>query len=340
MKRITKIIATIFTMGLVLLAGSSVSASEATLTIPEISNVSETGTLDAIDSRSLTVQRDNKVTYKFIMQLKQDSWVNFGGSVTGNEFDFVGADITIYSNSSYTSKIGEYGLGFFRYKKEYSNFLNKGTYYVEVSVDPAYVTFSGTDYTGKVNITTYAIPLTKVFNVKTTVSKTKNNATVTIQNPLGNYTRFVQYRAGAVALSRANDKTLWKSRITDGYYTNADGAALVNETSDGYSFKVTKNGSYTVLLEDINGSRYSKTFKVSGIDTTKPTVKGVKNKKTYKKAVKIKFSDKGSGIKSAKLNGKKIKSGKKVSKAGKYKLVVTDKAGNKKTIQFTIKKRK
>lgn len=76
------------------------------------------------------------------------------------------------------------------------------------------------------------------------------------------------------------------------------------------------------------------------IDKIKPTVKGVKNKKTYKKSVTIKFSDKQSGIKKAILNGKKIKSGKKVKKNGKYTLKVYDKAGNCATIKFTVKIKK
>lgn len=83
----------------------------------------------------------------------------------------------------------------------------------------------------------------------------------------------------------------------------------------------------------------TKTFKIlKSNDKTKPTIKGVKNKKTYKKAVKIRFFDK-SGIKKATLNGKKIKSGKKVKKSGKYKLVVIDNAGNKRVIKFKIKRK-
>ena len=84
----------------------------------------------------------------------------------------------------------------------------------------------------------------------------------------------------------------------------------------------------------------TKTFKISkNRDKTKPTVKGVKNNKTYKRAVKIRFFDK-SGIKKATLNGKKIKSGKKVKKKGKYKLIVIDNAGNKTIIKFKIKRKK
>lgn len=62
--------------------------------------------------------------------------------------------------------------------------------------------------------------------------------------------------------------------------------------------------------------------------------------KTYKvsSGKKITFKDATSGAKKATLNGKTIKSGKVVKKAGKYTLVITDKAGNKKTVKFTIKK--
>lgn len=74
-----------------------------------------------------------------------------------------------------------------------------------------------------------------------------------------------------------------------------------------------------------------------GKDTTKPVIFGVKNGKTYKKAVKVTFKDEKSGIKKATLNGKEIKSGKKISKKGSYTLKVTDRAGNTKTIKFKIK---
>ncbi len=61
------------------------------------------------------------------------------------------------------------------------------------------------------------------------------------------------------------------------------------------------------------------------IDNTKPSVTGVKNGKTYK-----------NGIASAKLNGKKISSGIKVSKNKSYTLKVIDNAGNVNTVKFKI----
>lgn len=99
-------------------------------------------------------------------------------------------------------------------------------------------------------------------------------------------------------------------------------------------FSTKKDGKYEVVVTTKNSKLNQTVIK----DSTAPTVKGVKNGETYKKTVTIKFSDATSGIKSAKLNGKTIKSGKKVKSAGTYTLVVTDKAGNKSTIKFTIKK--
>lgn len=93
-------------------------------------------------------------------------------------------------------------------------------------------------------------------------------------------------------------------------------------------------GSYMMVTADSSGNESGEEFI---IDRTAPSIKGVKNKKTYKKAVTIKFSDKN-GIKSAKLNGKAFKSGSKVSKKGNYTLKVTDNAGNSRTVKFQIKK--
>ena len=71
-------------------------------------------------------------------------------------------------------------------------------------------------------------------------------------------------------------------------------------------------------------------------DTKKPTVSGVKNGKTYIGAKVVKFKD-NCGIAKATLNGKKISSGKKISKKGSYKLVVTDINGLKTIVSFKIK---
>lgn len=100
------------------------------------------------------------------------------------------------------------------------------------------------------------------------------------------------------------------------------------------SYYAGEDGKYKAVIKTASGKKKTVTFYV---DSKKPTT-NIKNNKTYKKAIKITFKDSVSGIKKATLNGKSIKSGKKVSKNGTYTLKVTDKAGNVKTVKFTIKK--
>ena len=65
--------------------------------------------------------------------------------------------------------------------------------------------------------------------------------------------------------------------------------------------------------------------------------KKIKNKKYYSGVV-ISFADNATGIKSAKLDGKKIDNNTSVYKKGNHKLVIEDFAGNKSTVKFTVKK--
>ena len=94
-----------------------------------------------------------------------------------------------------------------------------------------------------------------------------------------------------------------------------------------------------IYIRVVNENGTSVTRKTTGffVDSKKPVVKGVTNKAVYTKPVKLRFSDNIS-VKAATLNGKKVKNGCKVSKNGTYRLVVTDRAGNKKIIRFTINK--
>lgn len=59
--------------------------------------------------------------------------------------------------------------------------------------------------------------------------------------------------------------------------------------------------------------------------------------KTYTKTVRIKASDKVSGVSKIKLNGKTIKNNKYLDRSGKYTLKIWDKAGNMKRVKFRLK---
>lgn len=93
-----------------------------------------------------------------------------------------------------------------------------------------------------------------------------------------------------------------------------------------------KDGIYKIVAYDLANNKTEVTFTY---DTKAPKVNVKKNKK-YKKGTKLIFSDKY-GIKSAKLNGKKVKNKSKLKKKGKNKLVVIDKAGNKTSVTFKVK---
>jgi len=99
-------------------------------------------------------------------------------------------------------------------------------------------------------------------------------------------------------------------------------------------FNASVDGKYRVSVKTATGLTKKINFCV---DKTKPKT-NVKNKKTYKKPVRITFRDKVSGIKKATLNGRKIKSGKTVKKNGTYTLKIYDNAGNVTKVKFKIKK--
>lgn len=110
-----------------------------------------------------------------------------------------------------------------------------------------------------------------------------------------------------------------------------------------------KQGKNVFTVKDLNGNEATFTFY---LDSKKPLVKGVKAKKTYKKKVTVYIKD-ACKLSKVTINGKKqkmtnkqlVKKGKykgyykyTVKKVGSNKIVATDKAGNKQTIQFKIVK--
>lgn len=263
--------------------------------------------------------------------LEKDSIVKMSVKYTDTaDLAYTSPDVFVYSNSAMTSKkmeFGQYDDGETR-----TAYLPAGTYYIQ-AIDEKLM---GWDHGVKVDTSICAMPVEKALSASTKVNSTKTKATITVNQAFGADLKNIQYVYGSYDAKDNENSDIWKTPILgDIYY---DGY-IATELTNGNTFTVKKNGTYTIRVITNDETTYSIKYKVKGIDTTAPTVTGVKNKKTYKKAVTIKFSDKGgSGIKKATLNGKKISSGKKVSKKGSYTLKVTDKAGNAKTIKFTIKK--
>lgn len=99
-----------------------------------------------------------------------------------------------------------------------------------------------------------------------------------------------------------------------------------------------KTGKYTIVATDANNNTAEKTFRV---DLTPPKIKGVKSGKTYRRPVKLRFSD-NDKIKSVEVNGKNKGKKKKLTlkKPGIYSVEVADRSGNRNRVYFRIKKKK
>lgn len=336
MKQLTRFTMIIVLLCFVLVFGGTVTAgaeSFDTCSVAYIQSVSETEGQPAGYTARVTASDDDKkgVTGYFRFVLDSDSWVRLSGNYSLYSHDGAGTHVDIYSDSGLSNRIGGFGWGYWQYDKEFTSFLTRGTYYAVVTTKKENYR---QDFDGNVNVVAAAISVSDIFGFHVKTASNRKTATVSIADALGPYAKSVQYRKGNVSIAHVNDSAFWKKRTTGG----PDDAVILSAGNVRYSFKVSENGFYTVMAEDTDGSRYSYTVKVSGIDDKKPAVAGVKNGRTYKKAVTVRFSDSQSGIKSARLNSRKIPSGTKVFANGTYRLVVADKAGNKAVVKFWIRK--
>lgn len=162
------------------------------------------------------------------------------------------------------------------------------------------------------------------------------SSTWTKADKVDSYNKIIKSTTEVKSTTTQTKQSTTRQLVTVAKPGNATGNATSKTDTDSTttSTPTTTVQPITNIYYIINDTTTTQSFKAK--DRTKPTIKGVQNKKTYKKSVTIKFSDK-SGIKKATLNGKKIKSGKKIKKNGKYTLIVTDKAGNVKKVNFVIK---
>lgn len=220
--------------------------------------------------------------------------------------------------------------------------LNKGTYYVRLKwiANGDRVTSHEDDLFVQVN----AVPTTDgVLDIK--LEPNPSNTYVKVEVGTGKLgddddeLYSLQWRKGSVKFDSRNSSSYWETY--GGNYelgTKRTVKKNLNVVEDSNSFKVTENGTYTVRVRTVKGLVWSQTFDIDTIDTEPPVVTGVEDYGVYETKVEITYEDAGSGIKSVTLNGKnKPKSGITVSKMNKYVLVVTDKAGNATTINFTIR---
>ncbi|MCI7468204.1 MAG: hypothetical protein PUG68_03600 [Lachnospiraceae bacterium] len=199
--------------------------------------------------------------YRYLsFDLMEDSWVYMSGGFSLNSHDGASVHVDIYGSSAYTRKIGEYGWGYWEYEKKFCGFLKKGTYYMEIKAKQS----NYGDYTGNVDLYAARIPVSKVFTITQKLSKGKKSVKVTLNNRLAGYMKYVQYKEGKIGSSRIYSENTW-IYMSSGFYLNSDAATLLKNKNDRYSFTVKKNGKYTIMVTDSEGSRCQKVVSVKGI---------------------------------------------------------------------------
>ena len=98
-------------------------------------------------------------------------------------------------------------------------------------------------------------------------------------------------------------------------------------------YVIKKQGKYVIKLTNKKNRTIKK---IVYLDKTAPIISGVEDGITYDRAVTIYVSD-NFKVQSATLNGTKFNKKYTISSEGKYVVIVTDCAGNKKSITFTVK---
>lgn len=339
-KLVALMIAVAMTISFVAVEGTTVQAADVeTATVTVLDKMTDFDKKAFVSFKKDFADPDGKLQYATAsFEIKEAGIVRAKATIEDNgsgTLGRMGCDLDFYYDAACNNPIKDLDVDYSG-GDDYA-ILDAGTYYVRFKAFSKYD--SRYNYSQSVTIAT--VPGSKMVEIVQTVNNYKD-ITVTV-NPtgIGSALTNLQCRAGSYAPDVVEDQSIWRICL---FYSSDLWVGKTDHTiiyGGGNTFTIPKNGTYTVRYEatdGVNHYKYSTVITANGIDTTAPTVKGVKNKKKYKKAVTIKFSDKQSGIKKATLNGKKIKSGKKVKKKGSYTLNVWDKAGNKKTVKFTIKK--
>lgn len=153
------------------------------------------------------------------------------------------------------------------------------------------------------------------------------------ENPVSIETKDAKYLKANIKYTINTKDSVTGVQIGERFIKPGEKGFIDGINISGKKIKFQTTGTYAFTIWT---STSKKSFELK-VDGTSPVVIGIKNNKIYKKVI-VKYSDKHSGIKKATLNGNKIKSGKIVSRSGKYKLLVTDKVGNTRTVKFKIKK--
>lgn len=194
----------------------------------------------------------------FKFTLSEDAWVYFAMSTSMHNEDDIDITTKIYGDESLSNQVAEIEYKYYRDVKSgnATAFLKKGTYYGCVHAELAAL-FGY--FEGNVNVTGFGVPIKNCFKIKQ--KKKKKKTVVTIDNPLGEYSKYMQCINKGVGKQSLYKDLIW---LDEGkWHGNKKTKVLDCNENDQFTFTVKKKTQkYTVMLEDINGKRYQKTFTV------------------------------------------------------------------------------
>ncbi|WP_155834025.1 hypothetical protein [Butyrivibrio sp. VCD2006] len=199
--------------------------------------------------------KDQKGYFKFT--LAEDSWVYFALSTSDHGEDDINVTTKLYGDENMSNQIAEVKYTYYNSKStNASAFLKKGTYYGYV-----YAEFGALFgyFEGNVNVIGFGVPLKNCFNI--TQKKKKNKTIVKIDNALGQYSKYMQCIPKGVGSQSLYNDRIWKD--SGRWWGDKKTKVLECNENNQYTFTVKKKSKkYTVMLEDMNGNRWQKTFKV------------------------------------------------------------------------------
>ena len=115
---------------------------------------------------------------------------------------------------------------------------------------------------------------------------------------------------------------------------------IISKSNDVYTYEVSENGTYEVLVTDNAGNETIKQIMITNIDKIAPIISGVIENSVYNTEITINAIDNESGIKTVKLLKNNIEInyqlGTPITESGNYKIEIEDNVSNKISINFSI----
>lgn len=235
--------------GVVLSASAQEASSE--MTIPEIASTDEISSISAAYQWKNYQAKRNDSTWlekTFSFTLEEDAWVYFSGCYANDPQGGLQTHVQIYNDRDMTNLAGEYGWGYWEKGDPFSSFFKAGTHYGKISVK-----WANYEFNGDINIIAAQIPVSKLLGATVKLNDKKTAATITVPDLLGDEAAEFCYIRQSVSPAKANSEKYWGN------------ATAVEPRNEKYTFKVKKNGTYTMRITDTAGNRFSRTVKVKGI---------------------------------------------------------------------------